>query len=86
MEVSVVYAGDLTQTWLPINVQEECTVQNAIEQSGLLEQFPEIDLKTMKVGIFGKFTKLENALQPGDRIEIYRPIIRNLDDDEDDDD
>ncbi len=86
MEISVVYAGELTQTWLPLKVEENCTVLTAIEQSGLLEQFPEIDLKSMKVGIYGKFTKLDNLLQPGDRVEIYRPITRNLDEEDDEDD
>ena len=49
-------------------------MRQAIENSGLLQQFPEIDLETQKVGIFGKLTKLDAKLQEGSRIEIYRPI------------
>ena len=37
--------------------------------------FPHIDLTVQKVGIFGKVVKPEAALRPGDRVEIYRPII-----------
>ena len=36
--------------------------------------FPHIDLETQKVGVFGKLVKLDAALRPGDRVEIYRPI------------
>ena len=41
----------------------------------LLERFPEIDLATNKVGIFGKAAALSATLTEGDRIEIYRPLI-----------
>ena len=86
MNVSVVYAGQLAQAWIELAVADDCTVQQAIEKSGVLRQFPEIDLTCAKVGIFGKFAGLDAAIQPGARIEIYRPITRVLDDDEDDED
>lgn len=86
MQVSVAYVGALAHSWLELQVDESCTVGDAIEKSGLLQQFPEIDLKKNKVGIYGKFAKLDNPLQDGDRVEIYRPITRVLDDDDDDDD
>ena len=65
-----------------------------ITKSGILKQFPDIDLTEQKVGVFGKLVKLDGTLQPGDRIEIYRPIIadpktvprRRTGDDDDDDD
>jgi uncharacterized protein len=84
MKISIAYAADLAPFWVDINVDEEATVADAIEKSGVLLQFPEINLAKMKIGIFGKFTKLDTKLQKNDRIEIYRPIIRKLDDDEDD--
>ncbi|MEE2730240.1 MAG: RnfH family protein [Pseudomonadota bacterium] len=86
MQVSVAYVGALSNSWLELKVEEHCTVADAIAQSGVLQQFPEIDLKKNKVGIFGKFAKLNNPLQDGDRVEIYRPITRALDEDDDDDD
>ena len=36
--------------------------QGAIERSGILQQFPEIDLEQQKVGIFSKLTKLDATL------------------------
>jgi len=49
-------------------------VREAIECSGLLPQFPEIDLSTQAVGIFGRIVKLDGPVSDGDRVEIYRPI------------
>lgn len=43
-------------------------------RSGILEQFPEINLEQQKVGIYGKVSKLDAVLNDGDRVEIYRPI------------
>lgn len=74
MKVGVVYALPSRQSWLSIDVPEGTTVKEAIEKSGILHQFPEIDLETQKVGIFGKATTLETVVEEGARIEIYRPI------------
>jgi hypothetical protein len=41
----------------------------------VLGECPEIDLGHFKVGIYGKLTKLSQALEDGDRVEIYRPLI-----------
>lgn len=93
MQISVAYSTPAGQIWLRIEVHENTTVEQAILQSGILRQFPEIDLTAQKIGIFGKLATLEGGLQPGDRIEIYRPITadpattpRRRTNDEDDDD
>ena len=74
MDIGIAYAAKGRQTWLKIDVPDGSTVRQAIEISGILERFPEIDLDTQKVGIFGKLTKLDSVLESGNRIEIYRPI------------
>lgn len=74
MNVGVAYADKFKQVWLKLEVPDDSTVRQAIEHSGLLKQFPEIDLENQKVGIFGKLTKLDAKLEDGVRIEIYRPI------------
>ncbi|MDK2776178.1 MAG: RnfH family protein [Pseudomonadota bacterium] len=86
MQVSVIYAIGSGQPWIKLDLDEGCVLEEAVSQSGLLEQYPEINLQTMRVGIFGKLAKPDSPLKAGDRVEIYRPIIRNLDDDDDDDD
>jgi putative ubiquitin-RnfH superfamily antitoxin RatB of RatAB toxin-antitoxin module len=74
MHIGVSYADKFKQTWLKLDVPEGSTVHDAILRSGLLEQFPEIDLGRNAVGIFGKLVKLDTPLQEGNRVEIYRPI------------
>ena len=74
MQVGVAYSENAQQIWLTIEVPDEAKVNDAIERSGILKMFPHIDLDMQKVGVFGKIVKLETALRPGDRVEIYRPI------------
>ena len=75
MQIGVAYSEPNQQIWMNLEVPESITVQEAIERSGILKQFPHIDLENQKVGIFGKLAKLTAALKAGDRVEIYRPII-----------
>jgi putative ubiquitin-RnfH superfamily antitoxin RatB of RatAB toxin-antitoxin module len=74
MHIGVAYADKFKQTWLKLDVPEGSTAREAIERSGLLDQFPEIDLTANKIGIFGRLVKLDARLTDGDRVEIYRPI------------
>ena len=95
MNVGVAYANRFRQVWLKLDVPDGSTVRDAIERSGLLRQFPEIDLEKTRIGLFGKLTRLDAVLEEGMRVEIYRPITadpetverrdRNNDDDSDDD-
>lgn len=84
MKVSIAYATDSAQIWSPMEVADGTTVAEVIDQSGLLERFF-LDLKEHKVGIYGKLTQLDTPVKEGDRIEIYHPITRVLDDEDDDD-
>jgi putative ubiquitin-RnfH superfamily antitoxin RatB of RatAB toxin-antitoxin module len=75
MHVGIAYADKFKQTWLKLDMPDGSTVRDAILRSGLLNQFPEIDLDRNQVGIFGKITRLDAHLADGNRVEIYRPII-----------
>lgn len=74
MNVGIAYAKPSTQIWKNLEVPDGATVREVIEQSGLLIQFPEIDLKVNKVGVFGAVAKLDRPLKEGERVEIYRAI------------
>jgi putative ubiquitin-RnfH superfamily antitoxin RatB of RatAB toxin-antitoxin module len=74
MHIGVAYADKFKRTWLSFDVPDGSTVREAIERSGVLSQYPDIDLEAQRVGIFGKFTKLDARVKEGDRVEIYRPI------------
>lgn len=85
MKVSIAYTEDDRQAWLPVSVSDKANIEDVIEASGIARRFPHIDLKTQRVGVFGKLVKLDTAVNDGDRIEIYRKITRVLDEDDDDD-
>jgi uncharacterized protein len=74
MQIGVAYSEPSQQIWLNIEVPDDATVQQAIEKSGILRMFPNIDLTSQKIGVFGKLVKPEAMLHPGDRVEIYRAI------------
>lgn len=74
MNVGVCYAEADRQLWVRLEVPEGSSVQQAIELSGVLKQYPHIDLASQKVGIFGKLAKLDAPVKEGDRVEIYRKI------------
>ncbi len=75
LRVEVAYALPNLQILLSIQVRPGATVRDAIQQSGILDSHPEIDLSSSKVGVFGKLTGLDAVLREGDRVEIYRPLI-----------
>jgi len=73
--VEVAYALPERQSLLTVSVARHSSVQQVIEQSGILQQFNEIDLTTQNVGIWSRPVKLDDNVKAGDRIEIYRPLI-----------
>jgi len=73
--VEVSYALPEEQVILSLDIASDGTVEEAIKRSGILEAFPQIDLASDKVGIFGKMCKLNATLRNKDRIEIYRKLI-----------
>ena len=82
IEVEVAYALPHKQKIVALMVPAGTTALQAVERSGLAKEFPEIDYGNAKMGIFGQAlgTKglkkaAEHILQPGDRVEIYRPLI-----------
>ena len=73
-KVEVVYATPERQSLYAVNVAAGATVRDAIERSGVLAAFPEIDLARNRVGIHGKLATLGTPLGDDDRVEILRPL------------
>jgi putative ubiquitin-RnfH superfamily antitoxin RatB of RatAB toxin-antitoxin module len=73
--VEVAYATPEEQRIVVLEVAPGTTLRQAVELSGILEYFSEIDLDKARVGIFGKLKKLDQPVRAGDRVEIYRPLI-----------
>ncbi|MES2218896.1 MAG: RnfH family protein [Pseudomonadota bacterium] len=72
--IEVAYATPAKQTIIKLEIEQGATIETAIERSGILELFPEIDLRRQKVGVFSKSRELKNPVHAGERIEIYRPL------------
>ena len=75
IQIEVAYATPDRQSLLSLPVPEGSTVAEAIEQSAIRDEFPELKMEIKAVGIFGRKVPLDHVLKAGDRIEIYRPLI-----------
>ena len=73
--VEVVYATREKQDVVTLELPPGAVTREAVERSGLLQRFPEIDPEKNKLGVFGKPVKPDTALRDRDRVEIYRPLI-----------
>jgi len=75
IQVEVTYAQPDKQLILTVNVPEGSTAREAAELSGIVRKFPEIDLNTNPMGIFGHQVKPDHVLRENDRVELYRPLL-----------
>jgi putative ubiquitin-RnfH superfamily antitoxin RatB of RatAB toxin-antitoxin module len=75
--IEIAYATSEVQALVTLKMPAGATVEDAIKASGFLIHFPDIDLSSSPVGIFGKVCSLDQALKKGDRIEIYRPLMHD---------
>lgn len=73
--VEVAYARPDKQMILTLRVDPGTSLIEAARRSGICDHFPEIDLESARMGVFGKLGKPEDPLVEGDRVEIYRPLI-----------
>jgi hypothetical protein len=76
IEVEVAYARPDKQEIVPVRVPDGTTALEAARLSGIVDVFPEIELDTTDMGIFGKVIKdpAAHELRDGDRVELYRPL------------
>ena len=88
LPISLAYAPSATQSlYLEMEVAEGTTLLQALQQSGWLQQYPDlqqwcdehaqdeqINNKTWAVGVFSQKKLLSYVIQAHDRIEIYRPL------------
>jgi len=72
--VSVVYAAPEHQEVIDVSVPQGATLRQAIEVSGLVQRHG-LDTTTLRAGVYGQLKRLDDALEAGDRVEIYRPLL-----------
>lgn len=75
IDIEIVYALPDHQILKKLKVPVGTTVAHAIQLSGIIDPFPDIDLSRNQFGIFSQLVQGDTTLQSHDRIEIYRPLI-----------
>lgn len=73
--VEVACALPEKQEIIMLEVEPGTTAREAVAISAISRSFPEIDVESAELGIFGKAIKPDYKLHEGDRVEIYRPLI-----------
>lgn len=75
VNVTVVYAPTAREVHeIALQLNEPCSVLQALQRSGLLARFPEIDNRQTVVGVWGRKAGLDQCLREHDRVEVYRPL------------
>lgn len=74
LRVEVAYATPARQALRSLTLPEGSTVADALRESGLERDFPEIDVAGNGVGIGGRRVALDAPLRDLDRVEILRPL------------
>jgi putative ubiquitin-RnfH superfamily antitoxin RatB of RatAB toxin-antitoxin module len=82
INVEVAYALPQKQVLKTLTVAPGTTALQAIEHSGILQDFPEIDTNNDSIGVFSQVLGTKGLDEPAvyqlqsmDRVEIYRPLI-----------
>lgn len=72
IRVTVAYALSNHQELVAVKLPKYSTVEQAINESGILQKYSEIDITKNAVGIYGKVVQNTHILSDQDRVEIYR--------------
>lgn len=74
--VTVVYSrGARRVETVALDLSAPCDVLQALQQSGFLTRFAEIDHPGILVGVWGRRVTLAQKLRDQDRVEVYRPLL-----------
>ncbi len=75
--VEVACAMPTAQHLLRVALPVGSTLADAINASGIADQLQGLLIDDQNVGIFSRPARLDSVLADGDRVEIYRPLIRD---------
>lgn len=75
IHVEVVHAGTGLPLMFRVELAAGSTVMQAIQASGIAGLLPAGSIDPDRLGIFSRKVAPDCAVQDGDRIEIYRPLI-----------
>ena len=75
MQVEVAFALPDRQFLKALDVPAGTTALQAVEASGVLDEFPEAKGLPAGLGVFGRRVRPEQVLVEGDRVEVYRALL-----------
>ena len=73
--VEVVFARPGKQVLLNVEIEAGATVADVIAESGIGTRFGAEEFDGLPVGIWGRVVDRDHEVRPGDRVEIYRPLV-----------
>ena len=74
MPIEVLYADSERQILRRVEMPAGATVLQAVHASGIVGLIPSGAFDETRLGIFSQRVPAQQLLQPGDRVEIYRPL------------
>ena len=73
--VEVAYSSPNNDTFfVALQAPVGTTASGVLLLSGLFQSFPELEHKTLELGVFSTRVQPDYVVQSGDRIEVYRPL------------
>lgn len=74
ISVEVIYALPERREAVRLRLPTGASVRDAVLKSALDRSFPDLDLATAPIGVWGVAVADQRIALDGDRIEIYRPL------------
>lgn len=74
IDIEVVYAETGAQVIVPLTVPPGTTAGEAVARAALTRTFPQLDIESAPIGVFGKVVEPSRVLRRGDRVEVYRKL------------
>ncbi len=76
LHIEVAYAEQRRQLVVPVELTPGATLGAGVSAAlpALHAAFPAVDFPALAAGIWGEAATPETVLQPGDRVELYRPL------------
>ncbi len=75
MRVAIAYGTASEQTLTSLELEEGATIADALRAARDRPPFSNLPLASMPVGVFGRPAGRDTLLKPGDRVELYRPLV-----------
>ena len=75
MRIEVAYATAERQVVVALDVDAGATVETALQRAARHEAFRGLNVNDMPVGVYGQPVDRGRLMRPGDRVELYRPLL-----------